>query len=97
MATKIPPHNLTEIAGAVHLHVNRIIEEGEANTGMPQISIEGTWSIQRSDFPTGASIHGIDGILICTVLKREILRALKCDVLDDSKGKRIIVHEIPTK
>ena len=29
MATKIPPHNLNEVASAVHLHVDRILEEGE--------------------------------------------------------------------
>ena len=97
MATRIPPHNLTEIAGAIHMHVNRIIEEGEANTGMPQISIEEYMEhVKGPDFPTGASIHGIDGIydMYSSGKGRFHVRS-KCDVLDDSKGKRIIIHEIP--
>ena len=97
MATRIPPHNLTEVAGAVHLHVNRILEEGEANQGMPQISIEEYMEhVKGPDFPTGASIHGIDGIYdMYTTGKGRFHVRSKCDVLDDSKGKRIIIHEIP--
>ena len=97
MATRIPPHNLTEVAGAVHLHVNRILEEGEANKGMPQISIEEYMEhVKGPDFPTGASIHGIDGIYdMYTSGKGKFHVRSKCDVLDDSKGKRIIIHEIP--
>ena len=97
MATRIPPHNLTEVAGAVHLHVNRILEEGDANKGMPQISIEEYMEhVKGPDFPTGASIHGIDGIYdMYTSGKGKFHVRSKCDVLDDSKGKRIIIHEIP--
>lgn len=97
MATRIPPHNLTEVAGAIHLHVNRILEEGEANQGMPQISIEEYMEhVKGPDFPTGASIHGIDGIYdMYTTGKGRFHVRSKCDVLDDSKGKRIIIHEIP--
>ena len=40
MATRIPPHNLTEVSGAVRLHVETILEEGEGNQGMPDLSIE---------------------------------------------------------
>ncbi|DAC48229.1 MAG TPA: hypothetical protein D7H92_03660, partial [Candidatus Poseidoniales archaeon] len=48
------------------------------------------------DFPTGASIHGIDGIIdmYATGKGRFHVRA-KCEVFDDDKGKRIVVHEIP--
>ena len=40
--TRIPPHNLTEVAGAVHLHVEgKSLEEGsEGDMSMPSISIE---------------------------------------------------------
>ena len=42
MATKIPPHNLTEVSEAVKMHVAQIIEDGE-DTGdpsaLPSISI----------------------------------------------------------
>ena len=95
MATRIPPHNLTEVAGAVNLHVDTILET-EAD-GKPIISIEEYMEhVKGPDFPTGASIHGIDGIIdmYATGKGRFHVRS-KCDVFDDDKGKRIIVHEIP--
>ena len=97
MATKIPPHNLTEVAGAINLHINTIIEEGVDEERMPDISIDQYMEhIQGPDFPTGAGIHGIDGIfdMYSTGKGRFHVRS-KCDVLDDQKGKRIIIHEIP--
>ena len=97
MATRIPPHNLTEVSGAVKLHVETILEEGEANSGMPELSIEQYMEhVKGPDFPTGASIHGIDGIYdMYTSGKGRFHVRSKCDVLDDEKGKRIIIHEIP--
>jgi DNA gyrase subunit A len=95
MATRIPPHNLTEVAGAIHLHVNRILEEGEGSS-MPQISIaEYMEHIKGPDFPTGATIHGIDGIIdmYTTGKGRFHVRSL-CDVFEDSNGKKIIITEI---
>ena len=97
MATRIPPHNLTEVSGAVRLHVETILEEGSSNQGMPALSIEQYMEhIKGPDFPTGASIHGIDGIYdMYTTGKGRFHVRSKCDVLDDEKGKRIIIHEIP--
>ena len=95
MATRIPPHNLTEVAGAVNLHVDAILETG--SEGMPNISIEEYMGhIKGPDFPTGAGIHGIDGIqdMYATGKGRFHVRS-KCEVFDDEKGKRIVVHEIP--
>ena len=95
MATRIPPHNLTEVAGAVNMHVERILEEGQE--GMPIISIDEYMKhVRGPDFPTGASIHGIDGIedMYATGKGRFHVRS-KCDVLDDENGKRIVIHEIP--
>ena len=95
MATRIPPHNLTEVAGAVNLHVDRILES--SSEGSPNISIEEYMEhVKGPDFPTGASIHGIDGIadMYATGKGRFHVRA-KCEVFDDENGKRIIVHEIP--
>ena len=97
MATRIPPHNLTEVTGAVKHHVNQIIEQGVNNRDMPEISIENYMQyITGPDFPTGASIHGIEGIydMYSTGKGRFHIRS-KCDVFDDNKGKRIIIHEIP--
>ena len=95
MATRIPPHNLTEVAGAVNLHVDAILETGAE--GMPNISIEEYMEhVKGPDFPTGAGIHGIDGIqdMYATGKGRFHVRS-KCEVFDDEKGKRIVVHEIP--
>ncbi len=97
MATRIPPHNLTEVAGAINLHVERILEEGVENSGMPNIEIEEYMEhIQGPDFPTGATIYGGDGIkdMYTTGKGRFHIRS-RCDVIDDSSGKKIIVHEIP--
>ena len=97
MATRMPPHNLTEVSGAVRLHVGKIIEQGVENEIMPNITIEDYMEhIQGPDFPTGAGIHGVDGIydMYSTGKGRFHVRS-KCEVIDDSNGKRIIVHEIP--
>ena len=97
MATRIPPHNLTEVAGAIRLHVNRILEEGEENQGMPAVSIEEYMKhVTGPDFPTGATIHGVDGIydMYKNGKGRFHVRS-KCDVHDDSNGKKIVIHEIP--
>ena len=96
MATRIPPHNLTEVAGAIHLHVSRILEEGEGSS-MPNISIaEYMEHIKGPDFPTGATIHGIDGIIdMYTHGKGKFHVRSLCEVFDDSDGKKIIITEIP--
>jgi DNA gyrase subunit A len=100
MATKIPPHNLPEVAAAVHLHVDRILEEGEENgdpEDAPSIDVsEYMVHLKGPDFPTGANIHGIDGIrdMYETGHGRFHVRS-QCEVLDDNDGKRIIITEIP--
>ncbi len=97
MATRIPPHNLTEVAGAIRLHIEMILEQGVDNEGIPNISLEEYMQyVKGPDFPTGATIHGIDGIvdMYSTGKGRFHVRA-KCDVEDSSSGKKIIVHEIP--
>ena len=100
MATRIPPHNLSELAEAIKLHVARMIEEDEESGDpevLPNISVQEYMTmIQGPDFPTGASIHGIDGIydMYATGHGRFHIRS-RCEVLDDARGKRIIVHEIP--
>jgi len=97
MATRIPPHNLTEVAGAIRLHVSRILEEGDENQGMPSISIEEYMHhVTGPDFPTGATIHGVDGIYdMYKHGKGRFHVRSKCDVYDDSNGKKIVINEIP--
>ena len=100
MATRIPPHNLNEVAGAVRLHVDRIIEDGEDSGNLelgPVITIEEYMQhVKGPDFPTGATIYGIDGIhdMYSTGHGRFHIRST-CEVFDDSVGKRIVVYEIP--
>ena len=97
MATRMPPHNLLEVSGAVKIHVERIIEQGVKEEKMPNITIEEYMQyIAGPDFPTGAGIHGVDGIydMYSTGKGRFHVRS-KCEVIEDKKGKRIIVHEIP--
>ena len=97
MATRMPPHNLTEVAGAVRMHVDHILQEGAKNREIPNIPIDDYMShIKGPDFPTGATIHGIDGILdMYSTGKGRFHVRSKCEVHDDSKGKMIIIHEIP--
>ncbi|MED6346151.1 MAG: DNA gyrase subunit A, partial [Candidatus Thermoplasmatota archaeon] len=97
MATRIPPHNLTEVAGAIRLHVNTILEESKGSRGIPNIPLEEYMQhVKGPDFPTGATIHGIDGIvdMYSTGKGRFHVRS-KCDVQEDSSGKKIVIHEIP--
>ena len=97
MATRMPPHNLSEVSGAVKLHVEKIMEQGVEVDKIPEISIEEYMQhIAGPDFPTGAGIHGVDGIydMYSTGKGRFHIRS-KCEVIDDKKGKRIIIHEIP--
>ena len=100
MATRIPPHNLREVTAAVNLHVSRIledIEDGASESMAPKISVQEYMSVLSGpDFPTGATIHGIDGIhdMYATGHGRFHIRS-RCEVHDDDKGKKIIVTEIP--
>ena len=100
MATKIPPHNLTEVAAAIQLHVEQIIEDDEKNGDPekpPSIDIgEYMQYLKGPDFPTGATIHGIDGIRdMYETGKGSFHIRSQCEVYDDRDGKRIIVTKIP--
>ena len=99
MATKIPPHNLNEVAAAIKFHVEKVIEQNR-KIGLdnpPKIdALEYMDFLKGPDFPTGATIHGIDGIvdMYRTGNGRFHIRS-DVEVLDDSSGKRLIVHSIP--
>ena len=97
MATRIPPHNLTEVASAIHLHVERVLAGEVDADGRPIISIkEYMERVQGPDFPTGAKIHGIDGIedMYRTGKGRFHVRS-RCEVVEDGRSSSIVVHEIP--
>jgi len=99
MATKIPPHNLNEVAAAIKFHVEKVIEQNR-KIGLdnpPKIdALEYMEFLKGPDFPTGATIYGIDGIvdMYRTGHGRFHIRS-DIEVQDDSSGKKLIVHSIP--
>ena len=99
MATKIPPHNLNEVAAAIRFHTEKVIEEDRKRSldKAPKIdALEYMEYLKGPDFPTGATIYGIDGILDMyrTGQGRFHIRS-DAEVRDDSSSKRIIITSIP--
>jgi DNA gyrase subunit A len=87
MATKIPPHNLTEIVDATITLVNN------PNATLPEI----LKFVQGPDFPTAGIIHGRSGILEAykTGRGRFMMRS-KAAIENLTKDKQaIVVTEIP--
>src|SRR5437016_5289722 len=87
MATKIPPHNLTEI-----------VEAAIAQVANPAITLEELLKIVKGpDFPTGAYIYGRSGIRDAYTKGRGrfIMRA-KAAMEDLPQGRKaVIISEIP--
>jgi len=88
MATKIPPHNLNEVIGAL----NALIDK-------PDLSIDELIEnhIKGPDFPTGGMILGTEGIheAYKTGRGRVVMRA-RASIEETKTGKeRIIVNELP--
>lgn len=88
MATNMPPHNLTEVCDATIAYIDN-----------PEIDIAGLMQhITGPDFPTGGTIHGIEGVreAYATGRGKIVLRA-KARIEEDPKTGRetIIVSEIP--
>jgi DNA gyrase subunit A len=99
MATKIPPHNINEVVGAIKFHIGRVIEQ-DRKIGLdnpPKIdALEYMEFLKGPDFPTGATIYGIDGIvdMYRTGKGRFHIRS-EVEVFDDSGGKKLVIHSIP--
>jgi DNA gyrase subunit A len=87
MATKIPPHNLTEVC-------NGLI----AMLDDPDIDADGLMEhVQGPDFPTGGVIQGRRGIVdyINTGRGRVVVRG-RTEIEEDAKGRaRIVISELP--
>ena len=100
MATKIPPHNLNEMTEAIKMHIGVILETelDSKNPGKPPEIGVGEYMklIQGPDFPTGATIYGIDGIrdMYETGHGKFHVRS-DCLVEENGADKRIIVNAIP--
>ena len=87
MATNIPPHNLTEVIDAVVLLIDR-----------PDATFHDLLEVVKGpDFPTGATIHGVQGIHDAYLTGRgTVYIRAKADVEDLGKDRQaIIVSEIP--
>lgn len=87
MATNIPPHNIREVITAT----KKVIEN-------PDISIiELMEFIKGPDFPTGATIYGVDGIRQAyTTGRGKIMVRAKVEIEEKANGREsIIVREIP--
>jgi DNA gyrase subunit A len=99
MATKIPPHNLNEVAAAIKFHIERVIEQNR-KIGLdnpPKIdALEYMKHLKGPDFPTGATIFGIDGIvdMYRTGHGRFHIRS-DVEVIEGSREKRLVVSSIP--
>jgi len=87
MATNIPPHNLGEVCDAIgHLIDNPLASSEELMQ-----------YVKGPDFPTGAILHGVEGIRAAytTGRGRLVLRA-RAEEITTKQGKRqIVISEIP--
>ena len=86
MATNIPPHNLTEVCGAI-IH---LIDHPEAS--LPELMR----LLPGPDFPTGAYIVGRAGIEAAYMSGRgSIMMQARSEIEEDGKGTSIIFTELP--
>ncbi len=111
MATKIPPHNLSEIAEAIIFMIDKAKVNGESKKAKKEINIYEQAKaltyhaevadllefVKGPDFPTGGIIYGINEIKHAYETGRgSILVRAKIDDEDMGKGKTaIIVQELP--
>ncbi|MBI2092279.1 MAG: DNA gyrase subunit A, partial [Deltaproteobacteria bacterium] len=88
MATKIPPHNLTEVSEALLQLIKN-----------PELTVKDLMKyIPGPDFPTGAYIHGRDGIKQAYETGRGIIQMRALATIEPiSRGDReaIVITEIP--
>jgi len=103
MATKIPPHNLTEIVDAVCLMIDKAKNSSQKSTiDDHQLSYDVTLDelmefVKGPDFPTAGIIYGVNDIkqMYATGRGRVLIRA-RVEDEDMGKGKMaIIVKELP--
>ena len=87
MATNIPTHNLSEVADAVIYRIDH-----------PETDPEGLMEfVKGPDFPTGGSIHGLEGIKAAysTGRGKIVIRGI-ADIEETKKGGwRILISELP--
>ena len=86
LATKIPPHNLTEVIDGVIAVIDN-----------PKITIDEMLTIiQGPDFPTGGfAIPGDSFKEIYTTGRGKIIMRAKVDIESDNGRQTIVIHELP--
>jgi len=87
MATNMPPHNLSEVIGAVIMMIDN-----------PEVEVEQLMTaVKGPDFPTGAVILGNDGIKQAYRTGRGSVRIQAVSHLEEMKGdrQRIVITELP--
>ena len=86
MATNIPPHNMSEIVDGVIRQIDN-----------PSISVnELMQSVKGPDFPTGAEIHGLEGIQSAyRTGKGKVTIRAKAETEEKADKQKIIISEIP--
>jgi DNA gyrase subunit A len=88
MATNIPPHNLGEVIDGLEMLIDR-----------PDVTVEELMqAIPGPDFPTGGTIHGMDGIRSAYTTGRGIVQMrARAHIETDEKTDRqaIVITEIP--
>ena len=87
MATEIPPHNLTEVADAIALVIDK-----------PECTLDELMKHMKGpDFPTGAMIYGFKGIRDCYETGRGLIRVRAKASAEEGRGGRmsLVVTEIP--
>ncbi|PRY47295.1 DNA gyrase subunit A [Spirosoma oryzae] len=86
MATNMAPHNLTEVVDGIIAYLDK-----------PEIDVEELMQyVKAPDFPTGATIYGMEGVKSAfkTGRGRVVLRANA--TIEENKGKtQIIVTDVP--
>lgn len=86
MATNVPPHNLNEVMSGLKLIIDK-----------PDATVEEIMEhIPGPDFPTGAEIHGVAGIVKAYKTGRgSVVMRAKASVEEISGKDRILISEIP--
>jgi len=99
MATKIPPHNLTELIDAIIYIISKAKKVEKSKTDLTfNVTVEDLLEyVKGPDFPTGGIIYGINDIKQAYMTgKGSILIRAKIEDEDLGHGKiAIIVNEIP--
>lgn len=91
MATNIPPHNLTELVGALTYMIDR-------HDKVDNITTESLLKfVKGPDFPTGGIIVGSDGIRdLYSKGKGQMMLRAKSRIEEGTRGRmRIVISEVP--